>query len=378
MTGHTDPTRAQQLLSDPPADADVLVRAPGRANLIGEYTDVNEGWVLPVALELATVLAGRTGGSVLRLRSLDLPDEGTVEIDLATGSGPSQGWGRYATAVVEVLREQGRAVRGFDGVLASDVPIGAGLSSSAALEVAVALAVLDEPVDPLALAQLCQRAENVGVGVQSGLMDQLASTGSKAGTALLLDTRALTTDHVPMPEGLGVLVVDSAVSRDLSSSAYNERRAQCEQAAADLGVRSLRDATVEALEERWSSMDYVVRRRARHVITENARVLELADVLRSGDRAPLGALLAGSHESLRADFEVSTPELDQLVASALATPGVVASRMTGAGFGGCTVSLVELEGAEQVRDEVCRRYAEASGLQPRAWVSAAADGARVL
>ena len=374
----TDATRAQQLLSSPPADADVLVRAPGRANLIGEYTDVNEGWVLPVALELATVLAGRTGGTVLRLRSLDLPDEGTVEIDLATGEGPSSGWGRYATAVVQVLREQGRAVRGFDGVLASDVPIGAGLSSSAALEVAVALAVLDEPVDPLALAQLCQRAENVGVGVQSGLMDQLASTGSKVGTALLLDCRELTTDHVPLPEGLGVLVVDSAVSRDLSSSAYNERRAQCEQAAADLGVGSLRDATLEALEERWSSMDDVVRRRARHVLTENARVLELADVLRSRDRAPLGALLAASHESLRADFEVSTPELDQLVASAVATPGVVGSRMTGAGFGGCTVSLVEVDGAEQVRDEVCRRYAEASGLTPRGWVSAAADGASVL
>ena len=373
----TDATRAQQLLSDPPADADVLVRAPGRANLIGEYTDVNEGFVLPVALELATVLAGRAGGGLLRLRSLDLPDEGTVEIDLATGEGPSNGWGRYATAVVQVLREQGRAVRGFDGVLASDVPIGAGLSSSAALEVAVALAVLDEPVDPLALAQLCQRAENVGVGVQSGLMDQLASTASTAGTALLLDCRELTTEHVPLPEGLGVLVVDSAVSRDLSSSAYNERRAECEQAAADLGVRSLRDATLEALEERWSSMDDVVRRRARHVITENARVLELADALRSGDRAPLGGLLAASHESMRADFEISTPELDQLVASAVATPGVLASRMTGAGFGGCTVSMVEVDGAEQVRDEVCRRYAEASGREPRAWVSTAADGAAV-
>jgi galactokinase len=374
----TDPSTAQRLLAAPPPDADVLVRAPGRANLIGEYTDVNEGWVLPVALELATVVAGRAGGSVLRLRSLDLPDEGTVEIDLATGGGPSSGWGRYATAVVEVLREQGRAVRGLDGVLASDVPIGAGLSSSAALEVAVALAVLDEPVDPLALAQLCQRAENVGVGVQSGLMDQLASTGSQAGTALLLDCRELTTDHVPLPEGLGVLVVDSAVSRDLSSSAYNERRAQCEQAAADLGVRSLRDATMEALEERWASMDDVVRRRARHVVTENARVRELADVLRAGDRGPLGGLLAASHESLVKDFEVSTAELDLLVASAVATPGVVGSRMTGAGFGGCTVSLVEVEGAEQVRDEVCRRYAEASGRQPRAWVSRAADGASVV
>ena len=373
----TGPSTAQQLLAAPPADADRVVRAPGRANLIGEYTDVNEGWVLPVALELATVLAGRSGGDVLRLRSLDLPDEGTVEIDLASGAGPSDGWGRYATAVVQVLREQGRAVRGFDGVLASDVPIGAGLSSSAALEVAVALAVLDEEVDPLALAQLCQRAENEGVGVQSGLMDQLASTGSSAGAALLLDCRELTTEHVPLPDGLGVLVVDSAVSRDLSSSAYNERRAQCEQAAADLGVRSLRDASLDALEERWSSMDDVVRRRARHVLTENARVLEMAAALRARDAAPLGALLAASHDSLARDFEVSTPELDQLVAAAVATPGVVGSRMTGAGFGGCTVSLVEVERAQEVREEVLRRYAEASGRTPRGWVSTAADGAGV-
>ena len=371
-------TNAQTLLSSPPAGADVVVQAPGRANLIGEYTDVNEGWVLPLALELRTVLAGRAGGGSLRLRSLDLPDEGTVEIDLGTGAGPRAGWGRYATAVVAVLREQGRALRGFDGVLASDVPIGAGLSSSAALEVAVALAVLDEPVDPLTLARLCQRAENEGVGVQSGLMDQLASTGSRSGTALLLDCRELSTDHVPLPDGLGVLVVDSAVSRDLSSSAYNERRQQCEQAAADLGVRSLRDAGLAALEERWSSMDDVVRRRARHVLTENARVLDMADVLRSGDRAPLGALLAASHESLHRDFEVTTPELDLLVEAALATPGVVGSRMTGAGFGGCTVSLVEVDGAEQIREEVCRRYAQASGRQPRGWVSRAADGASVV
>ena len=369
---------AAQLLADPPADADVVVSAPGRANLIGEYTDVNEGWVLPVALELRTVLAGRGGGDRLVLRSVDLPDEGVVEVDLTTGAGPSSGWGRYATAVVAVLREQGLALRGFDGVLSSDVPIGAGLSSSAALEVAVALAVLDAPVDPLRLARLCQRAENEGVGVQSGLMDQLASTGTREGTALLLDCRDLTSEHVPLPPGLGVLVVDSAVSRTLSSSAYNERRAQCEQAAADLGVRSLRDASAELLEERWNAMDDVVRRRARHVVSENARVLRTAQVLGSGETTLLGDLLAASHESLRRDFEVTVPELDLLVAAAVATPGVVGSRMTGAGFGGCTVTLVELDRAEEVRDEVCRRYADASGREPRAWVSSAAGGACVV
>jgi galactokinase len=362
-------------VDDPPPGTDRVVSAPGRANLIGEYTDVNEGHVLPVALDLRTVVAGRRGGSTLSLRSLDLPDDGPVEVDLATGAGATDGWGRYATAVVAVLREAGLPLTGFDGVVRSDVPIGAGLSSSAALEVAVALAVLDEDLAPLRLAQLCQRAENEGVGVQSGIMDQLASTGAADGAALLIDCRDLTTEAVPLPDGLAVLLVDSGVSRSLSSSAYNDRRAQCAAAAEALDVASLRDASPEALEQRWSSMDDVVRRRARHVITEDARVLETADALRRGDVSGLGALLAASHESLSRDFEVSTPELDLLVAVAVATPGVVGSRMTGAGFGGCTVSLVEADAADDVRASVLREYAARSGRTPRAWVSPAAAGA---
>ena len=366
---------ARDLLASPPAGTDILVSAPGRANLMGDHTDGDEGYVLPVALDLRTVLAGRRVPDRLVVRSAERPDDGVVEVDLRSGAGPTSGWGRYATAVVAQCRAAGLRLHGFDGVLSSDVPIGAGLSSSAALEVAVALALLDDPPAPADLARLCQRAENEGVGVQSGILDQFASVACRAGAAMLLDCRDLAVQHVPLGDDLAVLVVHCGVGRDLSGSAYNERRDECARAASALGVRVLRDATAELLAERWSSMDDVVRRRARHVVTENARVLATAAALRTGDRAAVGELFAASHESLARDFEVSTPDLDLLVAAAAATDGVVGSRLTGAGFGGCTVSLVAAAGADETRDEVCRRYAESSGRTPRAWVSPAASGA---
>lgn len=369
---------ARHLLAHPPAGADVVVWAPGRANLMGEHTDVNDGYVLPVGLDLRTVLAGRRVEGRLVVRSLDLPGDGTVEVDLRTGDGPATGWGRYATAVVTSLLQEGLTLQGFDGVLASDVPIGAGLSSSAALEVAVALALLAEPVETLRLAQLCQRAENDGVGVQSGLMDQLASAGSRAGAALFLDCRDLRTEHVPVPDGMAVLVVDSSVSRDLSSSAYNERRLQCHEAAALLGRGSLRDVTLEELEDGADRLGDLLHRRARHIVTENARVLAAVEALRFGDLPGLGRLFAASHHSMARDFEISLPDLDLLVEIACSTDGVHASRLTGAGFGGCTVSIVDAGDAAAVRDEVMARYAAASGRTPRAWVSPASDGARVV
>ncbi len=357
---------------------DVLVRAPGRANLIGEHTDADEGYVLPVALDLATVVSGRRIADRLVLRSLDLPDEGVVEVDLRTGQGPTTGWGRYATAVVGALRDSGLALHGVDGVVASDVPLGAGLSSSAALEVAIALTLLVEPIAPTRLAQLCQRAENDGVGVQSGIMDQLASAGAQAGSALFLDCRSLQTEQVPVPADLMVLMVDSAVSRNLTSSAYNERRRQCALAASKLGVRVLRDATPALLDDRWDSLDDVTRRRARHVVTENARVLTAVQALREDDRPTLRAAFAASQDSLARDFEVSVPELDLLVQLAGDTAGVVASRMTGAGFGGCTVSLVERDRAETARDEVVAAYVRATGRPARAWLCPPSAGASVL
>ena len=362
-------------------DADIAVRAPGRVNLIGEHTDYNDGFVLPLAIDLETVLVGRRTDGVVRLRSEDA--DGVVEVDLSTGRGPDDGWGRYVTAVVQQLLEAGLPVRGLDGALSSSVPSGAGLSSSAALEVAVALAVLDsaalrQPVRPEEIAKLCQRAENIGVGVASGLMDQLASACGVEGAALLLDCRSVTYEAVPVPSRVAVVLVDSAVPHSLVDSEYGERRKSCEAAAAALGVPFLRDVDEPTLEAAAEQLDPVVHRRARHVVTENDRVLRAASALHRGDLVYLGSLFAASHASMSADFEITTPEVDQLVEIAVATPGVHASRMTGGGFGGCTVSLVDGDRAEEIAEQVRSTYADSSGLPARAWVCTAAAGAQVL
>ena len=374
-------TSALEALRGQVPDADIAVRAPGRANLIGEHTDYNAGFVFPLAIDLETTLVGRRTDGVVRLRSEDA--EGAVEVDLSTGRGPEDGWGRYVTAVVQQLLEAGLPVRGVDGALSSTVPSGAGLSSSAALEVAVALAVIDsaalrEPVRPEDVAKLCQRAENIGVGVASGLMDQLASACGVEGAALLLDCRSVTYEAVPLPASTAVVLVDSAVPHSLVDSEYGARRASCEEAAAALGVEFLRDVDEPTLLAAEDRLDPVVFRRARHVVTENDRVLLAATALHRGDLRHLGALFAASHTSMSADFEITTPEVDQLVEIAVKTPGVHASRMTGGGFGGCTVSLVDAERAEEIAEQVRSAYAEASGLPARAWVCTAAAGAQVL
>jgi galactokinase len=348
-------------------------RAPGRANLIGEHTDYNDGFVLPVALESATWVCGRPADGVLRLDSLDRP--GTVEVDLATGAGPTEGWGRYVTAVVRALRDADADLRGFTGVLASDLPLGGGLSSSAALELAVAKAVLASDLPDVELARICLRAEDHYVGMHVGIMDQLASAASRAGHALLIDCRSLALRPVPFPRSLRVVVLDSAVPRELADSEYNARRAQCEQAASALGVAALRDADPEMLERHRQRLDEVVYRRARHVVTENARVLAAAAALEEGRVAELGPLFAAAHRSMAEDYEASLPELDLLVSLAAETGGVRAARLTGAGFGGCTVNLVEVDRAEAAAAEILDRYRAATGRQGRAWVSTPADGA---
>jgi galactokinase len=348
-------------------------RAPGRANLIGEHTDYNDGFVLPVALEPATWVCGRPADGVLRLDSLDRP--GTVEVDLATGAGPTEGWGRYVTAVVRALRDADADLRGFAGVLASDLPLGGGLSSSAAMELAVAKAVLASDLPDVELARICLRAEDHYVGMHVGIMDQLASAASRAGHALLIDCRSLALRPVPFPRSLRVVVLDSAVPRELADSEYNARRAQCEQAASALGVAALRDADPEMLERHRQRLDEVVYRRARHVVTENARVLVAAAALEEGRVAELGPLFAAAHRSMAEDYEASLPELDLLVSLAAETGGVRAARLTGAGFGGCTVNLVEVDRAEAAAAEILDRYQAATGRQGRAWVSTPADGA---
>jgi galactokinase len=341
-------------------------RAPGRANLIGEHTDYNGGFVLPVALELNTYVVGRrTTDEMLRLRSLDRPGE--VRIDLRSGAGPEGDWGLYATSVVRAALDEGWSMSGFDGIVASDVPIGAGLSSSASLEVSVALAVLDGDCGPLVLARMCRRAENVYVGMGCGIMDQLAATASEPGCALLIDCMSETYEPVPLPPGLSVLVIDSTVRRNLIKSGYNQRREECERAARAIGVDFLRHADARALDR--VELDDAALSRARHVISENKRVEKTAVALHASDLSALGDLFSESHESMAGDFDISTPEIDVLIEIARATPGVIATRLTGGGFGGCTVSLVEDESEVVAAEAIVADYEQRTGLRARYWVS---------
>jgi galactokinase len=354
---------------------EVAFGAPGRANLIGEHTDHNDGFVLPVALEMRTFVGGgRTAEHTLRLRSLEEP--GDVVVDLSTGAGPRQGWGRYAMGVVRAALDESYALRGFNGVVASDVPIGAGLSSSAALEVAIAKAVLKNYPGNLEVARMCRRAENVYCGTQSGIMDQLTATAAVADHALLIDCLDETFDTVPVPRDITVLVIDSAVRRTLADSGYNERRAECKRAAQALGIDTLRRARLEDLDA--GGLTDQERRRVRHVVTENDRVREAAAALRNGNVESLGKLFAESHRSLSEDFEVSTPEVDLLVGVAADTPGIVAARMTGGGFGGCIVCLVDIGEAKTAGELIVGRYAQATGRHARHWISRPAGGASCL
>lgn len=308
----------------------VRAHAPGRVNLIGDHVDYLGGLVLPMAIDLGTTVEGEPGGDVVELRSADEAEPAVVPLDVEDPSAVD-GWARYVAGVVAEVRP----TQGFRGTVTTTLPIGGGLSSSAALEVAVALA-LGVDGTPLALAQACQRAEQRASGVPSGIMDQLASAAGVEGHALLIDCRSLDVRPVPVPEDVEVVVVDSGEARTLVGSPYAERRAQAE--AAEAVVGPLRDATTLALEE---LDDEVVAARARHVLTENARVWAFAEALAGGWPAEAGALMVASHASLRDDYEVSTPTLDALVDRLVATPGVYGARLTGAGFGGCVVALTE-------------------------------------
>jgi len=312
--------------------------APGRVNLIGDHTDYTGGLVLPMAIDRATEVSGEPGGAAVVLESTEVEGRAVVPLDVADPSAVEPGWARYVAGVVAELRP----VTGFRGVVRSDVAVGAGLSSSAALEVAVALA-LGFDGQPLALARLCQRAEQRASGVPCGIMDQLASAAGVDGHALLIDCTALTVEPVPLPPSVEVAVVHSGEERALAGSAYAERRARCEEAAGIVGP--LRDATVDDVA---AIDDPIVRRRARHVVTENERVRRFADALWGGRLDEAGRLMVESHVSLRDDFEVSTPGLDALVERLLAIDGVLGARLTGAGFGGCVVALTRAGAAADV------------------------------
>jgi galactokinase len=309
----------------------VRARAPGRVNLIGDHTDYTGGFILPMAVDLETVVAGECVGDRVVLHSGDEPDPAEVALDIGDPAAAEPPWARYVAGVVATVHP----VRGLVGDVSTTIPIGAGLSSSAALEVSVALA-LGFRGSKIELAQRCREAEQLASGVPCGIMDQLVSAAGEAGHALRIDCTSLEWVAVPMPEELDIVVVHSGVSRRLAGSAYGSRRAECEAAEAEIGP--LRHATLADVD---SLVDPMLRRRARHVVTENQRVLEFSDALAGTRLDALGPLMAASHASLRDNFEVSTSELDDLVARLTSTAGVIGARLTGAGFGGCVVALAE-------------------------------------
>jgi galactokinase len=366
-----------------PADVRV-VHAPGRVNLIGEHTDYNEGFVLPVAIDLGIAIA------------LVPTDDRRVEVTLAaTGEtlgfdldnlGAKRGaWIDYVAGTAWALAERGAATRGFRGILASDLPQGSGLSSSAALELASSLALSggEAPaMDRMTLARTAQRAENGYVGVNCGLMDQFASAFGRAGHALLLDCRSLDHRAIPLADpDLALVACHSGSPRKLESSAYNERRSQCEAAVAEIartepGVTFLRDVTPAMLEAARPRLDPVVAARAEHIVHENVRVLDAVAAFEAGDIETTGRLFYASHASMRDLFGISSPELDALVEIAAGVPGVIGARLTGAGFGGCTINLVHRDAVGALRHAVMRDYPARTGLTPRVFEVAASDGAR--
>jgi galactokinase len=367
---------------------EVVARAPGRVNLIGEHTDYNDGFVLPVAIDREVRVAARRRPDT-RARLLAATFRRRSEFDVTRiRHDARERWSHYERGVVLMLAREGYHLGGFEAVVEGDVPTGAGLSSSAAVEVSTGTALkalFGLEVDPVRLALLCQRAENEFVGVNSGIMDQFISALGRRDHALFLDCRSLETRQVPLEgaaAGVQIVVADTNVQRGLVDSEYNRRRAECEEAVRLLsrrlpGIRALRDVTPEQLQRYAGELPDVVYRRARHVVTEDARVLTSVEALTAGDLPTFGRLMDESHRSLREDYEVTVPQLDAMVEAAHAVPGVVGSRMTGAGFGGATVSLVRSESVARFQREVPERYRARTGLEPRIYVCRAMDGATV-
>jgi galactokinase len=360
------------------AKPEFIVRAPGRVNLIGEHTDYNDGFVLPMAIDHAVWIAlTPRADSTVRIHSLDLKVDSAFDLhSLAKG----EGWVEYVKGVANELQKAGYELRGFDAVMTGDVPRGAGLSSSAAVELATArafAAVSGFTWNAVEMAKISQKAENEWVGVNCGIMDQMASAASREGYALFLDCRTLEVQHAPLPENTSVVILDTSTRRGLVDSAYNERRSQCEEAARWFGVKALRDVSVDEF-ERSSGLSEVVMKRARHIVTENARVLEAVNVMKAGNVKRLGELFNASHTSLRDGFEVTNEALNQIVECAQEQSSCYGARMTGAGFGGCAVALVHEENAQEFTKAVSAAYKQRSGLDASVYVCKASEGASVV
>lgn len=355
-----------------------IIRAPGRVNLIGEHTDYNDGFVLPMAIDRAIWIALRPSGDRwVRVYSLDYEESSELSLDDLV---KTNGWVEYIKGVAHGLQVEGFNLAGWEGVLGGNVPKGAGLSSSAALELATARAfasVSDFEWEPAHMAKICQSAENQWVGVNSGIMDQMVSAAAKAGHALFLDCRSLDYEHISLPKDVAVVVMDTSTRRGLVDSAYNKRRAQCEAAAEFFGVPALRDVSLEEFIAESGKLESTVFRRGRHIITENQRVLNATVAMRQGDTVKLGSLFNESHASLRDDFEVTNEALNQIVESAQVHAACFGARMTGAGFGGCAVALVDEEQVDAFISTVKEEYRRRTGLEAKMYVCQPSAGASV-
>ena len=364
-----------------------VVAAPGRVNLIGEHTDYNDGFVMPMAIERYVVIAAGPGsgaGDVLRVYSDAMEGECTIDLSESAAEDLPQ-WGLYVRGVLVEMKEAGFPCGSLQACIRANVPLGGGLSSSAALEVATATmveAATGKSMGGAEKAQLCQRAENVHVGMPCGIMDQFSSAVCETDHLMQLDCRSLVTKQVPFTNpNVTVLIINSNVKRELASSAYPIRRGQCETAAKQLGVTALRDATLRMLDKMADQLEDVVYRRARHVITENERVEMMAAALEADNWAQAGDLMYASHDSLRDDYEVSCEELNLLVDTAhqIGTGGgVIGSRLTGAGFGGCTVTLVETDAVEDVASRIAQVYQTTLSIQPTLFTTRPGPGAHII
>jgi galactokinase len=358
-----------------------VFRAPGRVNLIGEHTDYNDGFVMPAAIEFSTwVAASPRKDDTFVVASQEFHNQ--FEFSLAEPSLRQRRWTDYIQGVAVTLKAAGFDFPGANLLISSDVPMGAGLSSSAALEVATGFALLrlgGSKPDLVQLAKLCQRAENEFVGTRCGIMDQFVSCLAEQGHCLMIDCRSLQYSKLPVPERCALVICNTMVRHELASGEYNVRRRQCEEGLAILRrfvpqARSLRNISLQQLEQHAGELPEILYRRCRHVITEIQRVIDAAAALKQGDLEQFGKLMRQSHLSLQNDYEVSCPELDLMVEIASRQTGVYGARMTGGGFGGCTINLAKREAAQQVVERVAAEYQQRTGIHPEIYVSAAAGG----
>jgi galactokinase len=363
-----------------------VFRAPGRVNLIGEHTDYNDGFVMPAAIGFSTFVAiAERPDRKLVIHSDEFPGASEFDVDhlpeKRTGA-----WSDYVLGVASVLQKHGRRLKGANILVHGEVPIGAGLSSSAAIEVASAFAFMSMSESQLPLpeiAKLCQQAENTFIGARVGIMDQFVSCMGRAGHAFLLDCRSLDFKFVPIPAEIQIVVCNTMVKHDVATSAYNTRREQCEEgvryfAKSDPTIRALRDVSVATVDQHANDLPPTVWNRCSHVVRENQRTLDAARALEAGDMARVGELMRESHRSLRDLYEVSCRELDIMVEAAQGLPGFCGGRMTGGGFGGCTVDLVRQENADAFSSQISERYQRATGISPQVYLCSAEDGAQQL